>query len=128
MKGLVLCLLFMFYSAILFAEGPERSPFTGDGMEGSGLCGGGLRIKTKTLTWTTAHSECKNLPYKTIEYKKGPNSLHAVYELESHNRRCLFRILVLEYLAPPDGKPAGFEWNITGYGSGVIRKKMWVIS
>ncbi len=93
------------------------SPFTGDGLSGSGICAGQLLIKPETLTWITVYSECRDVPYRTLQEKRGKDHLYAIYKLETHDKKCMFRVLILHHAAPPDGKQKGFEWNITGYGS-----------
>jgi hypothetical protein len=100
-----------------------RSPFKGNGLDGSGHCAGQLLIKPNMLTWDIVNSECHDVPYKTLEFTQHKYDLHAVYLLKTHNPKCKFKVLVLDYAAPPDGKQRGFEWNMTGYISWRSYKK-----
>ncbi len=109
----------IFFLAVSLACGGqgERTPFKGDGLSGSGQCAGKLLIKPHKLTWETVYIQCRNVPYRILDFKQTENHLRAVYLLESHDPKCRFKIVVLYHAAPPKGELGGFEWNATGYGS-----------
>jgi hypothetical protein len=112
--AVVLVLLFL---NAAFAQDKQRTPFTDRGMEGSGThCAGDLIIHPDVLTWTTVYSECRDVPYKTVEFKQNGDDLHAVYRLETKNPECKFSILVLDHTGTYI-KGRGKGWNAYGYGS-----------
>jgi hypothetical protein len=101
----------------VFAQNEQLTPYKGEGMEGSGThCAGDLLIRPQTLTWTTVYSECRDVPYKTLEFKQNGDDLHAVYRLDTHDHKCKFRILVVDHTDTyVEGRGKG--WNVYGYGS-----------
>jgi hypothetical protein len=114
----VVCLFVMLVSTVSAQDtDTPRSPFVGDGVDGSGpSCYGTLRIYPKTLTWTAGHSKCVDVPYETLEFKKDGDKVHAVYRLKAHERRCMYRVIVLDasdqYIYDHTR-----NWDVTGYTS-----------
>ncbi len=112
----ILLSLFLAATPIL-AQDKQRTPYTGEDMVSSGThCAGDLLIHPGSLTWTTVYSQCRDVPYRVLEYKQNGSDLHAVYQLKTHDPECRFRILVVDH-TDTYIEVRGKGWNVAGFES-----------
>ena len=84
--------------------------FTGT-FSGTGrACSGSLKIRTKTIEWTSSFSVCKPTGYEILD--KDPSSDHQriAYRLKSQSKHCRYAVVEIEHVSN-----AG--WNVNGYQS-----------
>jgi hypothetical protein len=74
--------------------------------EGSGrACYGKLVIKSKTISWNTPFSSCKNLSYDVIQKDTQGSEQRKVYLLKKRNKGCLFSVISLHHRESSEGDP-----------------------
>ncbi len=101
--GAALCL-----SATFAAE----RPFTGS-FEGAGrACYGALKVRSKTISWTTPFSSCKNVTYEVIERSEKGKARRFTFRLKPASKACRFGVV---YLYHDDSANAGIDWHVIGY-------------
>ena len=90
------------------------SPFTG-AFKGTGrACDGGLYIRTRTISWLTAFSQCRSVLYEVLERREEGHLRQFAFHLKQTGKGCRFDVL---YLYHPDTPNPDTDWHVIGYAS-----------
>jgi hypothetical protein len=94
-------------------ELPSRPwPFTAAFMGSGRMCGGGLYIREKTISWLTQFSQCQRVPFEVIEQWGEGNERNIVFLLKRKPPKCQFGVIYLIHNPDPD---FGVLWHAIGY-------------
>lgn len=82
---------------------------------GSGhTCYGGLYVRSKTLSWLTPYSQCRQLPYRMLERSGQGRFREFAFQLQRRTKACRFGVIYLRHTE--SGDPA-VGWDVTGYAT-----------
>lgn len=113
MRAMTGGVLIPFLLACLAARAAEP-PFTGRFLGTGRACYGTLAVRSKTISWLTSFSQCRDLPYELVARDDGGGRLRLTYRFTRGAPACRYQLISLTHDGSRDQDTG---WEVTGYGA-----------
>ncbi|RJG11539.1 hypothetical protein [Massilia cavernae] len=98
--------------ATTLPAGAASQTLTGQFAGTGRACYGRFAVGSRTISWVTPFSRCRELPYEIIDHNESSGKLRITYRFTRESASCRYRIVSLTHDGSADRE---IGWEVTGY-------------